>query len=163
MFWKSPCFTNESSPCFTNESSPCFTNESSPCFTNESSPCFTNESSPCFTNESSPCFTNESSPCFTNESSPCFTKWVQSVFYKWVQSRFYKSSPVHVLQHADYESFPCCFLDKHGCYVMCQKTVVLIKLQKVNKSDKRRMQDSKCFYSNFWSNFSNFPYNLYFG
>ena len=26
-----------------------------------------------------------------------------------------------------------------------QKTVVLIKLQKVNKSGKRRMQDSKCF------------------
>ena len=19
----------------------------------------------------------------------------------------------------DYESFPCCFLDEHGCYVMC--------------------------------------------
>ena len=28
-----------------------------------------------------------------------------------------------------------------------QKTVVLIKLQKVNKSGKRIMQDSQCFYS----------------
>ena len=44
-----------------------------------------------------------------------------------------------------------------------QKTVVLIKLQKVNKSGKRRMQHSKCFYSNFWCNFSNISYNLYFG
>ena len=57
----------------------------------------------------------------------------------------------------DYENFPCCFHDKHGCYAMCyviglklelyrlQKTVVLVKLQKVNKSSKQRMQHSKCF------------------
>ena len=41
----------------------------------------------------------------------------------------------------DYENFPCCFHDKHGCYAMCyvivlklelyrlQKTVVLVNLQ----------------------------------
>ena len=66
----------------------------------------------------------------------------------------------------DYENFPCCFHDKNGCYAMCYVIVLSsssIKLQKVNKSGKRRMQHSKCFYSNFWSNFSNFPYNLYFG
>ena len=84
----------------------------SPCFTNESSPCFTNESSPCFTNESSPCFTNESSPCFTNWVQSMFYKWVQSMFYKWVQSRFYKMSPVHVLQMSpvqvlQVQSSPC--------------------------------------------------------
>ena len=99
----------------------------------------------------------------------------------------------HYLPSHDYENFPCCFINKHGCYAMCyviilsssciagfKKTVVLIKLQKVNKSGKGRiieiidiiiksiismgrMQDSKGFYSNAWSNFSNFPYNLYFG
>ena len=82
-------------------------------------------------------------------------------------SNFMFSFVIISLSH-DYENFPCCFLDKHGCMlcdVLCdclklelyilQKIVVLIKFQKLNKSGKQRMQESKCFYSNFWSKFSN--------